>query len=123
MHFTFGQESGEKDCLKPMSMKMMIGTGASTNVLDKAAVQKLKQTQLINSQKTGVEYLPTAYSQLSELGKFDANMPLRWKEEHNHVFQKVKRVLTIDTVVAYLDKERHTQLTTDISHYCLHTPG
>lgn len=50
---------------------------------------------------------------LRELTKKDALF--QWKEEHSQAFQSIKRTLTSDTVMAYFDKEKHTELTTDAS--------
>ena len=64
---------------------------------------------------------------LRELTKKDALF--LWKEEHSQAFQNIKRTLTSDTVMAYFDKEKHTELTTDASPWGLsailaqHTPG
>ena len=64
---------------------------------------------------------------LRELTKKDALF--QWKEEHSQAFQNIKRTLTSDTVMAYFDKEKHTELTTDASPWGLsailaqHTPG
>ena len=64
---------------------------------------------------------------LRELTKRDT--VFRWKEEQNRAFRKVKQMLTSDTVMAYFDKEKHTELTTDASPWGLsailsqRTPG
>ena len=64
---------------------------------------------------------------LRELTKKDT--PFQWKEEHDRALQKVKELLTSDTVMAYFDKDKQTELTTDASPWGLsailsqHTPG
>ena len=64
---------------------------------------------------------------LRELTK--KNVPFQWAELHKRAFQKVKDMLTSDTIMAYFDKEKQTELTTDASPWGLsaillqHTPG
>ena len=53
---------------------------------------------------------------LRELTKKDARFQL--KSEHAQAFQKVKELLTNDTVMAYFDKTKQTELTTDSSLRC-----
>lgn len=63
---------------------------------------------------------------LRELTKKDALF--QWKKP-NQAFQMVKQMLTSDTVMAYFDKKKHTEVTTDASPWELsailsqHTPG
>ena len=54
---------------------------------------------------------------LRELTKKDARF--QWKDEHNQAFQKVKELLTSDTVMAYFDKTKQSELTTDASPFGL----
>ena len=62
-----------------------------------------------------------------EVTKKDARF--QWKDEHNQTFQKVKELLTSDTVVAYFNKTKQSELTADASPFGLsailsqHTPG
>ena len=44
-----------------VGMKMMIDTGASTDIMNKGAFQKIKQTQPIKLTEVSVEYLPTVH--------------------------------------------------------------
>lgn len=52
-----------------------------------------------------------------------------WKDEHNQIFRKVKELLASDTVMAYFDKNKQSEITTDASPFGLsailsqHTPG
>ena len=63
---------------------------------------------------------------LRELTKKDVSF--QWKDEHEQAFRKVKEMLTSDTVMAYFDKDKQTELTTDVSPWGLsailsqHTP-
>ena len=54
---------------------------------------------------------------LRELTKKDSSF--KWKEEHSRAFQKVKMMLACDTVMAYFDKDKETELTTDASPWGL----
>ena len=47
------------------------------------------------------------------------NVQFHWKQHHQHAFQKVKDALTSDTVMAYFDKSKQTELTTDASPWGL----
>ena len=53
----------------------------------------------------------------------------QWKDEHDQPFHKVKELLTSDTVMAYFDKNKQSEITTDASPFGLsaihskHTPG
>ena len=64
---------------------------------------------------------------LRELTKKDVRF--QWKDEHDQAFQKVKELLTSDTVMAYFDKNKQSEITTDASPFGLsailsqHTPG
>ena len=50
---------------------------------------------------------------LRELTK--KNTPFKWTSEHDQAFQAVKSALTSNTVMAYFDKHKNTQLITDAS--------
>lgn len=54
---------------------------------------------------------------LRELTK--KNVLFQWKDEHDRAFQKVKELLTSDKVMAYFDKNKQSELTTDASPYGL----
>ena len=54
---------------------------------------------------------------LRDLAKKNAHF--QWQEEQHRAFQKVKDLLTSDTVVAYFDKDKQTQLVTDASPWSL----
>ena len=50
---------------------------------------------------------------LRELTKKDA--VFRWTDEHQQVFDEVKRLLTSDATMAYFDQKKETELVTDAS--------
>ena len=50
---------------------------------------------------------------LRELTMMD--IKFTWMSEHNQAFDKVKKLLTSSTVMAYFDQQKETQLTTDAS--------
>jgi len=62
-------------------MEMMIDTGASTDILDEAAFQKMNQTQPIKlTEDTCRMFAYGSQSQLRVLGKFDANIRANGKQ-------------------------------------------
>ena len=54
---------------------------------------------------------------LRELTKKDA--PFHWTSEHETAFQRIKELLTSDTVMAYFDATKETELVTDASPWGL----
>ena len=54
---------------------------------------------------------------LRELTK--KNVQFHWEQQHQQAFQEVKDALTSDTVMAYFDKRKQTELTTDASPWGL----
>ena len=79
--FTLGCEPGKMKVpetnveINGVRMKMMIDTGASTDILDEAAFQKMNHTQPIKlTEDTCRMFAYGLQSQLRALGKFDANI-------------------------------------------------
>jgi len=73
-----------------VKMKMMIDTGASMDILDEAAFQKMTQTQPIKlTEDTCRMFAYGSQSQLRVLGKFDANIRANGKQVTStvHVLQ------------------------------------
>ena len=54
---------------------------------------------------------------LHELARKDSLF--RWKEKHETSFKRIKQLLTSDTVVAYFDQTKKTELVTDASPWGL----
>ena len=54
---------------------------------------------------------------LRDLTKKD--IPFRWGEQHTKALNKIKDLLTSDTIMAYFDKNKSTELTTDASPWGL----
>ena len=54
---------------------------------------------------------------LRELTRKDT--PFQWMEEHNQSFSKIKNLLTSDTVMAYIDQNKETELVSDASPWGL----
>jgi len=85
--FTLGREPGKMKVpetnveINGVKMKMMIDTGASTDILDEAAFQKMNQTQPIKlTEDTCRMFAYGSQSQLRVLGKFDANIRANGKQ-------------------------------------------
>lgn len=85
--FTLGQEPAKTRVpeinveINGVVMRMMIDTGASTDIMDEAAFQKITQTQPIQLTEDRCRiFAYGSQSQLCVLGKFDANIKANGKQ-------------------------------------------
>ena len=76
--------------------------------------QPRKVRSLLGMTNYCVKFIPNFSSitkPLRDLTKKD--IPFRWGEQHTKALNKVKDLLTSDTIMAYFDKNKSTKLTTD----------